>query len=553
MYQNPSFKDYIDIIKRHMGIIVLFFVTVVAIVTIYSFLAKPVYRATAVLLIDIESPDVLTTSGMVSLDSRNYYTYKEYYQSQIEIIQSRFLAKKVFDEFNLGHLKKYEKAKDPIKTFSKTIKVEPIRDTRLLSLSVDNRDPVLAADIANRIAELYVRRNLYYISRDEMMNLLKNEYLKFESRLSEYSKVYKDKHPAMIRLKEEIADVVKKIEEVKNSTFDFDLLETDFASQGRYPLEGLKPNNVSIQDPAEVPLTPVKPKKRLYIMLSAILGFFGGIGIAFFFEYLDENIKTVDELEKSIDWALLGVVPEIGKVRRGFRKFDKGLLSHVTSKGHSVEAFKHIRTKIFNILEERGFPKSIVVSSPGPEEGKTTNLCNLGIVLAKSGKKVLLVDSDLRRPRLQEFFNKKGVFKRKDIKGLSDFLVAHVPFDGLVQKTDIDNLYLVNCGLSPSNPSELLSGARIKEFISAAESSFDIVLFDSSPMAVVTDAVMLSKLAGQLIIVIQGGKTSRKVLQRMVKTLKDAKINVLGIILNKVSIKNGESAGYYYYSHYYNN
>ncbi len=552
MEQQVDIKDYAMVIKRHLGVIILFFVTVVCLVTIGSFLMKPVYRATAILLIDVESPDVLTTSGMVSLDSRNYYTYKEYYQSQIEIIRSRLLTKKVFEEFRLGEDEKYAKAKDPIKSFLKTIKIDPIRDTRLISLNIDNQNPVLAAAIANRMAELYVRRNLYYISRNEMMNLLKNEYLKMEAKLSEYSKVYKDKHPAMIRLHEEINEVVKKIEAVKNSMFDFEVIENDFASSGKYPLEGLKPNNVSIQDPAEVPLLPVKPRKRLNIMLAAILGLFGGIGIAFFFEYLDENIKTVDELEKSMDWTLLGVVPEIGKVKKGFRKFDKGLLAHVTPKGPSVEAFKHIRTKIFNILEERGSPKSIVVSSPGPEEGKTTNLCNLGIVLAKSGKKVLLVDSDLRRPRLQEFFNKKSIFKKKDIKGLSDFLVAHVPFDGLVQKTDIDNLYLVSCGLSPSNPSELLSGARIKEFISAAENSFDIVLFDSSPIAVVTDAVMLSKLAGQLIIVIQGGKTSRKVLHRMEKTLKDSKINVMGAILNKVSVKNGESAGYYYHSHYYN-
>ncbi|GAF90672.1 unnamed protein product, partial [marine sediment metagenome] len=284
---------------------------------------------TTTLLIDVESPDVLTTSGMVALESQNYYSYKEYYQSQKEIIASRSIARRVFNEFNLADTEEYTGKRNPIKGFLKTIglnftgtwragkrdlikeflktvKAEPVRDTRLLKLHVDNKDPELAAKIANRIAEVYVRRNLYYISRDELMNLLKNEYLKLETRISEYSKVYKHKHPNMIRLKKEIDELVKKIEDVKKSAFEFDISEEDFEEEARYTLEGLKANNVSIEDFAEVPILPIKPKKRLNIALAIIVGLFGGLGLAFFVEYLDDTVKTLEDTEKLAKWPFLG-------------------------------------------------------------------------------------------------------------------------------------------------------------------------------------------------------------------------------------------------------
>src|SRR3989338_6160632 len=154
-------KDYIDVLRRRRDVVVLFFITVVLVVTIGSFLMRPVYRATAVLLIDEESPNILTTSGSVTLGSQDYYSYREYYQSQIEIITSISIARRVFEELDLGTLPAYRRAKEPIKRFLKTVKVEPIRDTRLLKLHAENKDPALAAKTANRIAEIYVRRNLY--------------------------------------------------------------------------------------------------------------------------------------------------------------------------------------------------------------------------------------------------------------------------------------------------------------------------------------------------------------------------------------------------------
>ena len=539
--QELHLKDYMNVLRRRRSIVIIFFITTVLTVTAGSFIMRPVYRATAMLLIDIESPDVLTTTGAVSLESQNYFSYKEYYQSQAEILTSQSLVHKVFDEFKLADSQEYKNEKEPLKAFLKTIRVEPVRDTRLLKLNVDNTDAKLAVKIANRIAELYVRRNLYYISRSELVNLLKNEYLKFEAKLSEYNKVYRHKHPEMIRLKKEMAEMTGKIEQMKESPFTFDIVTSDGKDEEKYALDGFKANNVSIQDPAEEPVIPLKPKKKLNIILSVIVGLFGGVGLAFFFEYLDDTIKELEDAERIAKWPFLGNVPKItgnGKMT----EIRKDLFVNEKPKDPIAEAYRSIRTSIFFSATEEHPLKSIVVTSPGPQEGKTTTLCNLGIAMAQNQKRVLLVDADMRKPRLHE------VFKVEAEKGLSTFLSGQARFDELVRDTGIENLFLVNGGPNPPNPSELLSSNKMKEFMKLAAAKYDFILFDTPPVAILTDAVLLGLASDGVIMVIESGKTSKRAFGRIHKLLDDSRARIIGIILNKISIHSGS---YYYYSYYY--
>ncbi|MBL7157874.1 MAG: polysaccharide biosynthesis tyrosine autokinase [Candidatus Omnitrophica bacterium] len=539
--QELHFSDYMNVMRKRRGVVLLFFITTVAVVTIGSLIMKPVYRATATLLIDVESPNVLTSSGMVSLESQNYYTYKEYYQSQKEIITSRGIVSKVFDELGLGNTREYAKSKEPIKDFLKTMKVEPVRDTRLLKLHVENKNPVLAAKIANRIAEIYVKRNLYYISRDESMNLLKNEYLKLEAKLSEYNKIYLDKHPQMIRLKKEIDGLVKEIEGVKSSNFNYGIREAGI--QDQYALEGLKANNVNIEDAAEVPALPVKPKKKLNVLLAIIVGFFGGVGLAFFFEYLDDTVKDVEDIRKLTEWPFLGGIPEIKEDSGRITEFKKDMWVHINPKDPASEAYRAIRTSILFSATEECPLKTQLITSPGPQEGKTTTACNLAIAMAQNGKRVLLVDADMRKPRLH------GIFKKKNDKGLSLFLSGQAKIEDIIQETDIENVSLVTGGLNPPNPSELIAGHRMDEFIQNTKKKFDFVIFDTPPVAIVTDAIVLSKVVDGLILVLESGKTSRRVLPRIFHLLQGSKAKVIGTVFNKISIKN--SGYHYYYSRYY--
>ena len=532
-------KDYIEVLKRRRDIAVTFFVSTVLIVTISSFIMKPVYRATVTILIDPESPNVLTATGMVALKSDDYLSYKDYFQSQLMIIDSYSLAKKVFGDFKLGETREYRGLKEPVKNFLSTIRVDPVPDTRLVKLSVDNGKPQLAADMANRIAELYIMQNLYHTSKGEILNLLKNEYLKLETKSAEYAKVYKEGHPEMIKLRTEMADMVKRMDNQKGLINDYDTIEDSLKNDSGRTLASFKANNVRIQEPAEKPIKPVKPKKRLNFLLSVVIGFLGGVGLVFFLEYLDDTVKTSDDIERVADWPMLGSIAEIADA--GVSELDKDIFVSVHPKDPVAEMYKSIRTRIlFASTEERPL-NSVIITSPGPQEGKTTTLCNLGLAISQNKKRVLLVDADMRRPRIH------NIFKKENAVGLSNYLSGQCPFDEVVQKTGIENVSIVSGGVLPPNPSELLSSHKLKEFVEKATESFDVVLLDTPPIGVVTDAAIASRAVAGTIMVVQSGKTSKRALAHIYQLLVDARARVVGVVLNRISVTGRDR---YYYAYY---
>jgi succinoglycan biosynthesis transport protein ExoP len=451
------------------------------------------------------------------------------------------LARKVFDQFGLGKQPDYIKEKEPIKKFLKTIKVEPVRDTRLLKLNVDNNDPALAARIANRIAELYVLRNLYYISKNELMNLMKNEYLKLEAKMSEYEKIFKSGHPEMVKLKKEMSEMTDRIEQEKTSVYNFDNIDEFVGRGSRHALAGFKANNITVQDPAETPVKPVKPKKLFNILLSVIFGIFGGAALAFFFEYLDDSAKTVEDIERITRWPFLGSVPDIDKAGN-LKDAEKDVFVNVKPKDPISEIYRIIRTRmLFTSVGDKPI-KCAMVTSPGPQEGKTITLCNLGIAIAQNKQRVLLVDADMRRPRLHEAFGKDNAV------GLSGYLSGQSAFDSILQKTGIENLSLVSGGIVPPNPSELLTGPHMKEFLDKAKERFDFILIDTPPVGMLTDAVIMSGMTDGVIVVVESGRTSKRMLARIHQLLEHVKAKMVGVVFNKAPAGPGS---YYYYSYYY--
>lgn len=530
-----SVRDFLDVFFRRWIIIVSFFAVTVIVVAGITFLMIPVYRATAVIMVDIESPNVLTTKGNVEIGSQGYYsynTYREYYKSQINILTSYSLLKQVFDELNLKDSEEYIEEKEPIKKFLKSIKVSPVRDTRLIELQVYNTDSVLAAKIANFLSDLYVKQNLSYISKSEWLNLLKNEYLSLKTRLSEFSKIYKEKHPEIIRLKKEMAEVISNIERSKSSAFGVTDVPEEEKDEYWRALEGLKANNISIIEPATEPVVPVKPKKLINLLMAIFFGLIGGIGLAFFFEYQDATVKDMEDLEKISNWSFLGKVPNIPGPLKELHALNK-------TNDYISETFKAIRTRLsFSTTEQGNHIKKIIVSSLGPQEGKTTMTCNLAISIAQAKKRILLVDADMRKPRINNVFNAE----KKE--GLAAYLLGEKNFSELVQKTNIDNLSIIADKRSYPNTSELISTDMMKRFVEEAKNNFDFVIFDSPPIGVLTDAAVLSQLVDGIIIVLEGGKTPRKAVVRNQKFLHNSFVRVIGAIINRAYTTGSE--GYYY-------
>lgn len=536
-------RDYINVAKRHKGVAILFFILVVGMVTAGSFIMTPVYRATATLFIDLESPAMLTSSDSVAMSPQNYYAYKEYYQSQKEIIKSRTIAKKVFDEYSLIEKPKYAEAKEPLDKFLKTVTVESVRDTRLLKLNVENEDPVLAAAMANRVAALYVVQNLEYISRGEYTNLLKNEYLKLQSRLEEETKVYKEKHPRIIRLREQIAQMAAKIGSEQQGKAITGTAPYRLPEEGA-SLDGLKANNVRVLDKADVPTIPVRPKKRLNVLLAVFVGLFGGIGLTFFAEYFDTTVKGEKDIERHVKMAFLGTVPRIESDpdNRKFAESEKDMICAVAPQSIIAEAYRTIRTNVLFSIEGEKPVKDIIITSPGPQEGKTTTSCNIAIVCANLGHKVLLIDGDLRKPRLH------NIFDVSNDAGLSNLLSGAENIDKALKKTGVENLSVLPVGPAVSNPSEVLGSKRMRELLAKLREKFDIIFIDTPPVNVVTDAAVLAGFAGGVIIVVEGGRTMKEILSRTSRLLKNVRAQVLGVVVNNIS---QEDRTGYYYAHYY--
>lgn len=292
-------------------------------------------------------------------------------------------------------------------------------------------------------------------------------------------------------------------------------------------------NNVIVQDRAEAPGGPFSPNARRDWFTALMAGLLVALGLAFGLEYLDDTIKTPDDVTERLRLPLLGLVPSVhGK--------------HVPLLTETVphdfgEAFRSLRTSIVFTSGSEG-PRVIAVTSSQPLEGKTTTACNLGMVLALGGSRVLLVDADMRRPGLHT------VIGAQNEVGLSHLLVGQARVREAVQKTSEPNLFVIAAGRIPPNPSELLSSERMNALLANLRSGpFDWVIIDTPPVLAVTDAVIVARAVSGVVFVIGSEMTRRVHAERAIETLTAGKTKSIGAVLNRVDLDRNR----YYYSRYY--
>jgi len=418
---------------------------------------------------------------------------------------------------------------------------------------------------------------------------LKNRLIQLQANLAENSQRYKDRHPRTLQLQAEIKNVrsnlkeeidkiilglkteyqlalanekelMAQIEEQKTLALNMERkvaaledLSTKvlIRREGQQALlsrvnetsmtKGIEITNISIVDYAEVPRAPFKPRKIFNLMLALVVGTLGGIGAIFLLENIDNTIKTSIEAKKILKIPFLGAIPLYSQVNINPRFTPLDIMGNPL--GLIPEAYRTIRTGIYFSCPDRS-PRILLITSSLPQEGKTEVSAMLSLILAHGDEKVLLIDSDMRKPRIEKLFG----LDRGSL-GLSELLSGLNKIDEVVQPSGIPGLDIIGSGHIPPNPSELINSRRFRDFLKEARGRGTGLSRTPPPLLSVTDATILGKLADGVIMVVRAGHASGKIAAFCKEKLDHANARFVGIILNGADIHRGQN--YYYYQSYY--
>jgi len=306
---------------------------------------------------------------------------------------------------------------------------------------------------------------------------------------------------------------------------------------------GATTNNVSVIDQADVPVETFRPQIALNTTLAAIIGLFFGVGFAFLIEHLDDTVKSPDDLEQRFDLPVLGVIPstKAASIDNLNGTADIGLLCHQEPTSGFAEAYRSVRTA-FLFSTASGAPKTVLFTSAGPGEGKTTSAVNVAITFTQTGSRGLLIDADLRKPSLHR------IMEAENSIGLTNYLAGDARPADISKHTSIDGLFLIPCGPLSPNPAELLSSEKMFSLLALAQEKFDYVVVDGPPILGLADAVILSNMVSATAVVVEAGSVRRTQVEDALKRLRVAKASVVGALLTKLRY---QDSGYGYHNSYY--
>jgi capsular exopolysaccharide synthesis family protein len=664
--------DYWRIIWRWRWTVLGIFVVVFTLVAIGTLTQKPVYRATATVEINPQARKVSPVADVGDMGVGNYGWFAEerYFNTQYEIIKSRDVGKRVFDRLDLYNHPKFSKTSDPIGIFTKLIRVEPVKETGIVEISMESTNPEEVALWTNTAAEAYVDRNMdlaveatgtalkrlmseiqplrerlkdtqqdsYEIAEksslfipenqqkmnNERLSALQTDLTQTQIKLAESGSLlkeidairqrngsfesiprigtdptvqqltqqkaalereqerllltYKEKHIRVAEKQSEIDQINEKLaseveriisgvrteyslyrdqelnltramEETKSDALQttrkattYDLAKGEASEAKRiYDLisariqeiglsSNLLSNNLKVLDRAPVPKNPVKPRVVLNLGVGLLLGLLLGVGSVIFLDSLDNTVRTTEDIEQYLKLNLLAIIPR----QAG------GNENAVT------EAYQTLRTGL--LFSRRSHSENaVLVSSAGPQEGKSCTTVNLARTLASAGERVVIVDCDLRRPAIHQ----RLALDRDH--GLTNFILAGPEEDwsAYVKPTDQPNLFAMTCGPIPPNPAEVFAQERFQRMVTDLRQKFDWVFLDSPPVVSLADAVILASMVDMVMFVVKHNENDKELIRRCVGNLRKVNPHIIGAVLNNVDLERSHYKDYYYVGYYY--
>lgn len=594
--------DHLDVLRTRWRTIVATFVGFVAVAAIVNYRLPPVYRATVRLVIGATTPTGAIAERMSPIEG--YLLERRSFETELEIVRSEPVARRAANALGwMAPDATPAQAEALVATVKGSMSVEHLRDTRIVLLHAFDRSPERAQALANAVAEAYIghsgeqrddarRRSIAWLTEeleaqrgklrrseerlvdyvsDERLDLareesaatpasdaageaLRSELATAEVELSQLRRRYLGEHPRLVEAQMRVDGLrgrLAQTQDVRSSEhrkliqyrilrrdadLDHEMYEVLLKKLKQADLQaGVADLDIQVLEAAKRPGAPIEPRKARNLAIAALLGLCMAVALAYLVDLLDRSVGSPDEVTRALGLPTLGVVGRFA---------ERGRTGPLVADGAgSVEGemFRALRTNLR--FAHVDMPRRVVlVTSTGPEEGKSTVLANLALSLAQSGRRTLVIDTDLRRPTLHR------LFALPKSRGLADVLAGDASLDDAVRPTHVDGLHALPCGTLPANPAELIESARLQDLLRELRARFDYVLLDSPPAGGLIDASLLAALADGVLLVVEPRRFDWRVLRGTVRQLERSGARLYGVVLNKAP--RDERSGLYRYYGY---
>lgn len=516
-------KHYLSLMWRWAWLIVLGAAIAGISTYLYNNNITPVYQASATFMID-RAPG----SGNGN-DYAQTLVEQTLAQSYVRMVNTRPVREATIERLDLALSESRMKG---------MIAISAIPETQLLTIKVEDTDPERAAEIANTVGFVFIEQNAARESArysepitnwQERLLEIGDEIEAYEVNINEMGEaVTSEEQAALSRLETQLKEAQIRYTDAFNNLNALQVAQAQESS-----------NLIEIEK-AQVPNNPIRPRTTSNTMMAVAVGALFAMGLIFLIDYLDDTIKSPQEILHDTDLSTLGTIALI----KGDKPADR-LIAAKSPRDPISEAYRVLRTNL-NFSAIDGNLKTLLVTSSSPGEGKSTTAANLAVVMAQTGKRVILVDADLRRPIQHK------IFSVANNQGLTTAILDNnTPVTYHLQKTKYPELQLMTSGPIPPNPAELLNSLRMTQVLEQFYQEADIVIFDTPPVLTVADATILAPRIDGSLVVVENGGTRRSALVQANERLQNTNSNVLGVVINKLNPSLIRGYGYYYKYHYY--